>query len=114
MYALRDIDYLRRTAAQHGAAVGEFATALLDSPLPWTRMRQVYRLLSLVKKYGADRVDDACGRALEAEAVSVSLVGRMLERAREREQGATTPALPPVRYRFARDSSEFVLGGARR
>jgi transposase len=114
VYALRDIDYLRRAAAKHGEAVGEFATALLDSPLPWTRMRQVYRLLSLVKKYGAERVDEACGRALAAEAVSVTLVGRMLERAREREEEVQPPALPDVQYRFARDRSEFALGGARR
>lgn len=74
----------------------------------------MYRLLSLVKKYAPERVDEACGRALEAEAVSVSLVGWMLERAREREQGVQAPALPAVRYRFARDRSEFALGGARR
>ena len=57
------------------------ATALLDVPLPWTRMRQVYSLLDLAKKWGSERVDAACARALEAEAVSVSLIGRMLERA---------------------------------
>ena len=33
-------------------------------------MRQVYRLLGLVKKWGAERVDAACARALDAEAPS--------------------------------------------
>lgn len=42
-------------------------------------MRQVYALLGLVKRWGPARVDAACARALEAEAVSVSLIGRMLE-----------------------------------
>ena len=62
-YALRDIDPLQRMAAGHGAAVGAYATALLDVPLPWTRMRQVYALLGLVKKWGPERVDAACARA---------------------------------------------------
>ncbi len=105
VYALRDIDYLRRTAAQHGPAVGEFAAALLDSPLPWTRMRQVYRLLSLVKKYGADRVDEACQRALEAEAVSVTLVGRMLERAEPLARRVQNPFKKDPRTRLTSRSA---------
>jgi len=39
--------------------------------------------LGLVKRWGPERVDAACVRALEAEAVSVSLIGRMLERGTE-------------------------------
>ena len=70
-------------AESHGDSVGRYASALLDTPLPWTRMRQVYRLLGLVKKWGASRVDEACRRALDAEAVDVNLVSRMFERARE-------------------------------
>ncbi len=41
-------------------------------------MRQVYRPLGLVKKWGPGRVDQACHRALEAEAVDVNFVSRML------------------------------------
>jgi transposase len=111
-YAMRDLDQLRRVAAGHGPSVGAYATAVLDTPLPWTRMRQVYRLLGLVRRYGAERVEAACGRALEAEAVDVGLISRMLERATER-----TETLPPrpanvVAGRFARDASEFALGQA--
>ena len=50
---MRDLDRLRRMAAGHGEAIGVYATALLDIPLPWTKMRQVYALLGLVKKWGA-------------------------------------------------------------
>ena len=46
-------------------------------------MRQVYALLGLVKKWGAERVEAACRRALEAEAINVGLIGRMLERGTE-------------------------------
>jgi len=48
-YALRDLDQLQRIAAGHGPAIGVHAAALLDHPLPWTKMRQVYALLGLVK-----------------------------------------------------------------
>ena len=44
---------LQRMASRHGDSVGRYASALLDTPLPWTKMRQVYRLLGLVKKWGA-------------------------------------------------------------
>jgi transposase len=110
-YALRDIDYLQRLAAGHGDWVGRYAAALLDTPLPWTRMRQVYRLLGLVSRYGADAVDAACQRALEVEAVNVGLIGRILERAAERG-GDARPQMRVVSARFARDAAEFAVGAA--
>ena len=86
-----------------------YAEALLDTPLPWTRMRQVYRLLGLVKKWGPSRVELACRRALEAEAIDVNLVSRMLERAREDLGHEASPAHPVViQGRFSRDPSEFA------
>ena len=84
-------------AADHGPAIGAYAAALLDIPLPWTKMRQVYALLGLVKRWGADRVDAACASALEHEAVNVGLIGRMLERATEhtdRDVAAGAPSSP--------------------
>ena len=109
VYAMRDLDALVRMAAGHGPAVGAYATALLDHPLPWTKMRQVYALLGLVKRHGPGAVDQACARALEAEAVNVGLIGRMLER-------ATPPpvSVPPAtavtgRPRFARADDHFAV-----
>lgn len=110
IYAMRDLDQLARKAAVAGPAVGEYAAALLGHPLPWTKMRQVYRLLGLVKKWGAERVEAACARALEAEAVDVSLVSRMIERAKEKEQADKADGKAPsnvVPGRFSRDASEF-------
>ena len=108
IYATRDIERLGRMAAEHGDAIGRYAAAILDTPLPWTKMRQVYRLLGLVKKWGADRVEEACRRALDAEAVDVNLVSRMLERAREYAEPEVAPGQPVViQGRFARDPSEF-------
>ena len=36
-YALRDIAHLQRLAAGHGDAIGVYAAAVLDTPLPWTK-----------------------------------------------------------------------------
>ena len=114
VYALRDLDRLRRMAAAHGPAIGAYATALLDIPLPWTKMRQVYALLGLVKKWGPERVNTACSKALEAEAVNVGLIGRMLERGTEHT--AIPPALPGtvVTGRFARDPAHFAVAASNR
>jgi len=109
IYATRDVDRLKFIAGTYGEAIGRYATALLDTPLPWTKMRQVYRLLGLVKKWGPGRVEQACSRALEAEAVDVNLVSRMLERAREDLGDSAGPPRPVViQGRFARDASEFA------
>jgi transposase len=107
IYATRDIDRLQGLAASHGDAVGRYASALLDNPLPWTRMRQVYRLLGLVKKWGPVRVEEACRRALDAEAGDVNLVSRMIERARESTEPDARPDPVVIQGRFARDASEF-------
>ena len=114
VYATRDLDRLRRMAADHGNAIGVYATALLDNPLPWTKMRQVYRLLGLVKKWGTSRVEQACRRALDAEAIDVNLVSRMLERAREDAEPDVRPELVIVQGRFFRDPSEFATNKAAR
>ena len=107
IYATRDVDRLGRMAADHGEAIGRYAAALLDTPLPWTKMRQVYRLLGLVKKWGSARVEEACRRALDAEAIDVNLVARMIERARESAEPDARPDPVVIQGRFARDPSEF-------
>jgi transposase len=51
-YALRDLTKLIGVCAAHGESIGIYAERLLDDPLPWTRMRSVYRLQGLVRRYG--------------------------------------------------------------
>jgi hypothetical protein len=80
---MRDLHRLIATAAGHGPNIGIYAERLLDHDLPWTRMRQVYRLLGLVKRYGPAPVDTACGRALDLDVVSVTKIAAMLEQAIE-------------------------------
>lgn len=106
-YALRDIAFLQRRAAEQGQAVGRYAAALLESPLPWTRMRAVYALLGLGKRYGAARLEEACATALDVEMVDVYRLRRLLERA------AAAPAPTPARVvplaRFLRPVHQFAL-----
>lgn len=109
-YAMRDIDFLKRRAAEHGSEVGQLAVRLLDDPLPWTRMRQVYALLGLARKYGDTRVNAACVTALTFEMYDVRRLQRMLE------TGAVLPA-PPVATapatiplaRYLRAASQYAL-----
>ena len=108
VYAMRNVEALRRQATQAGEVIGRYAAALLDSPLPWTRMRRVYALLGLVRRYGAGRVTEACTVALAADMVDVKRLQRMLE------QGVTaTPAAPPARViplgRYLRPATQFAL-----
>jgi hypothetical protein len=107
-YAMRDLQRLITAAASHGRNVGIYAERLLDHDLPWTKMRQVYRLLGLAKRYGSGPVDTACGRALDLDVVAVAKIASMLERATE-----NTPAPAPraaqatALARFARDPAEY-------
>jgi hypothetical protein len=114
IYALRDLEALRQLAASHGVAIGAYAAVLLDNPLPWTKMRQVYALLGLVKKWGPERVEAACARAASAEAYNVSLIGRMVERAAETEPDQTPPVKGQVTAaRFVRPAEDFRVIPAR-
>ena len=107
VYALRDVATLARWAESHGAAVGQFARALLAGELPWTRMRQVYALLGLARRYGDARVNAACDTALAAEMLSVRRLARLLELA------TPPPAVPPTRVlpraRYLRPATQYAL-----
>src|SRR5919197_908900 len=107
---MRYLDRLVAAAARHGGSVGIYAQRLLEVPLPWTRMRQVYRLLGLVRRYGAAAVEAACARALEWDVVSVGKIASMLERAAE-HQPLPAPAATAATARFARDPAEFTSPG---
>jgi hypothetical protein len=93
-----------------GPAIGAYATRLLDVPLPWTRMRTVYRLLGLVRTFGPAATDAACARALELDVVDVTKITRMLEQAREHAPTPTAGKVIGGPARFARDPGEFQAG----
>lgn len=106
IYALRDVHALQWQAESHGEAVGRFAAALLDNPLPWTRMRHVYALLGLARRYGAARVNEACATALSADMLEVRRLQRMLEQGTLPSASASPPGLPS---RFLRPARQYAL-----
>ena len=106
--ATRDSESLAARAEHQGEAIGEYARRILDTPLPWTKIRQVYRLLGLARRFGSDRVQTACRMSLDLDVVDVMRIERMLTRDLE----GLTPAPPPprgqvVRMRFGRDPSVY-------
>jgi len=105
-YAMRDVASLAKAARRHGDATGVYAERLLDTDLPWTKMRQVYRLLGLVRRYGPGPVDTACERALDLDVVNVTKIASMLEKATENTPPPARPASPAT-ARFARDPAEY-------
>lgn len=98
-------------ARQAGCAIGTYAERLLASSQPWARMRHVYRLLGLVRRYSAPPVEQACARALEADVVDVTRVTRMVEQAVEHSPLLARPqaAQAPRPLRFLRQPSEYRL-----
>ena len=108
--ATRDVAALIAIARKSGDHVGIYAARLLDVPLPWTRMRLVYALLRLCKKYGDGRVEAICQSALAFDLVDVGRITRMLQSA----QPPTLPSavdrkvVPLTPPRFARTTEHFA------
>jgi hypothetical protein len=107
-YAMRDVAFLERQAHEHGPATGAFAAAVLAGPLPWTRMRRVYALLGLVRRYGAARVEAACVTAVAAEMHDVRRLQRMLETDAPAPE-PTAPTSPHAPARHLRPASTYAL-----
>ena len=113
--ATRDTTTLCEQANRSGPHVGEYARRLAEGPLPWSRMRHVYRLLGLARRFGGAATDEACARALEVDVVDVTRIERMLENGLVRRNllRSSPPDTPPAGkvLRFARDPREFRSGG---
>ncbi len=84
--ATRDTESLQHRAARSGEAVGEYARRVLEGDLPWTRMRHIYRLLGLCKRFGDSRVEAACRKALDLDVVDVLATFVMLPRSSKRQR----------------------------
>jgi transposase len=116
VYARRDVDKLARLAAARGQAIGIYAARILDTGLPWTKMRAVYTLIGLCRKYGNGPVEQACAAALELDVVSVVKIRSIVEKgtgtqaaqAAARARQAGDAAAKVTAARFARDPREFA------
>jgi transposase len=104
--ARRDGAFFVRQAKEHGEHVARFAEALLAGPAPWTKMRRVYKLLDLAKRFGPNRVDCACRTALEAGMVDVH---RLAELVRLDTRLSPPPAQVIPLARYLRPASQYAL-----
>jgi transposase len=114
-YAFRSVERIGSQARERGIHVAQFVERLLAGPLPWTRMRAAYGLLRLCDRYGAERVDAACARALAFEVLDVGRIERMLKSAAKVESQAEARG-QIVRLplgRFARDPASFATSRPR-
>jgi hypothetical protein len=84
-YALRDPQRIIRRARARGQSIGNFARQLLSGTFPWAKLRQAQKLLRLTEKYGAQRVDLACRRALAFDLINVHRVERIIHHGLEDE-----------------------------
>jgi hypothetical protein len=108
-YTLRSPERLKRQAHEQGEAVGAFADRLLSGPLPWTKLRQGYKLLRLGERYTPERLNAACSRALAVELIDVRRLERILVEALEAEATVEGEQLAlPLPGRFARPGAVFA------
>jgi transposase len=107
-YALRSTDSVVRRATTLGPNVEVFAQKLFEGPLPWSKLRQGQKLISLGEKYSGERLDAACKRALDYDLVDVRRLHRILVEAFDREDApaAATPGAS-LGSRFARPPGAF-------
>ncbi len=101
-YALRAPERCIQQGLEQGPAIGEFLTKLLAGDFPWARLRQAYKCLRLADKYGAERVNAACERAVAYDLLNVRRLESMLMRGLDQQAAeplsTASPAPPPGRF----------------
>jgi transposase len=109
-YALRWPDYYRKRARELGSAAGEFTDRLLTGEFPWSRLRQAQKLLGLAERYGAERLDAACRRALDFDLQDVYRLQRILEQGLEcqREPEPIVGQQSALELKFLRPAEHFL------
>jgi hypothetical protein len=119
--ARRDVAFFVNQAKVFGPAIGSFAEKLLEGPAPWTRMRQIYTLVGLAKRFGEHRVEPCCERALSFQMHDVYRLRRMVETdsklavSKGLRQSLPPPKFlrPPLQYQlplFDQPAQEEALG----
>ncbi len=112
IFARRDTEALQNKADSAGPSVAEYTRRLLEMPQPWRRMRAVYRLLGLARRFGAQTVDLACERALSLDVVDVTRIEGIVKKALETSPNESPPpggVAQVIELRFARPTSHFAV-----
>jgi transposase len=112
-YAMRDPQRMIREAHEVGQHVGRFMAELLAGTFPWAHLRQAQKLLRLANKYGRDRVDGACRRALSFDLIKVGRVENIIRQGLERDTAPGSRPKPKQLLlipsaRFLRPSGSFT------
>jgi transposase len=93
-------------AQEMGTAIEQVVQTILDDPI-LERLPSAGRLLRLRKRFGEDRLEAACQRALAFGDPSYKTVKRILSEGLEHETEAIPVTLPPATT-FARKADELV------
>jgi len=106
---MRSCTYQIEQARSLGEACHKFMKELLSGDFPWARLRQAQKLLRLAQRYGRQRVEEACQRALDFDLIDVTRVERMVLQvlAHEEKSGPRQISLP-LSARFQRPASYFT------
>ncbi len=106
-YAMRSCAYHIEKAQEIGSSATTFMELLLAGDFPWARLRQAQKLLRLGEKYGKERIEKACMRALSFDLIDVRRVEEMIKKGLEGTGGPWQgKVIAPAR--FARPASYFV------
>jgi hypothetical protein len=106
-------DTCRQQAAEIGPATRKVVDRLLDHR-PEDRLRTAGRLLRLGERFGSQRLEAACVRALRFDDPSYMTIKRILEQGLDVEEMPSTEPAPPA-LAFVRTAAELVghlVGGA--
>jgi transposase len=111
-YTLRDPQRLIRQARDLGPDVGRFMKALLSGEVPWAMIRQGQKLLRLADRYGAQRLESACRRALAFDLLNVrrveTIVRQDLEQLDALSEERGDAQVIPIQSRFLRAPESFT------
>jgi hypothetical protein len=111
-YAMRDPDRMTQEARRQGRHIGRFMERLLRGDCPWAKLRQAQKLLRLTNKYGRDRLDAACRRALAFDLINVKRVEAIVESGTPHAPGGVRPPvqgeLIGLPTRFLRSPESFT------
>jgi transposase len=111
---LLDRQNCRAAAEDIGPATGQIVAELLDDKVI-NRLRTAGRLLKLREKYGDQRLEAACTKALQYDEPVYATVKRILSGGLEAEKPADEPATTRPAHIFVRTASELLghlFGGA--
>ena len=106
-------DRCRQRASEIGPATSQVVSLLLDHR-PEDRLRTAGRLLRLSERFGPQRLEAACNRALRFDDAAYMTIKRILEQGLDVEELPSTEPAPPARafVRSAVDLVGHLVGGA--